>query len=210
MPLPRRNALALLLAVCLAVLPGCAEMAPPTLPGTGAETFALPDWRDPEPAGTLSARALIGAPVIGAGRLLGRVSDLTVGPDDRVATAVVEGPAGRTALPWSALEVVDGTLRLAPGAGTAPGTDPARREAPAGWSVRAFVGEPVTLEDDEPYGIVEDLSLSADGALRAVVVRPEGRGASGDAQAFPFFGRRWGFDPQAGRYRLPYGAEALG
>jgi hypothetical protein len=210
MPRLAKPILPALLALALAACAG-AEGPGAGTPAIGQARAAdpalvLPDWRDPEPAGTLRAGALLGAPVQGPDGPVGRVADIAVGPDDRVAAVLVEGPAGRLALPWDALVPAEGALlaRRAPGPGAA--RDPA--PGPGAWSARALVGDPVTLEDDQPYGTVEDLSFAADGTLRAVIVRPEG--AAAEPLAFPFFGARYGFDPGAGRYRLPYGAEALG
>jgi hypothetical protein len=197
---PASLALALALSACAGV-----GTPRPSQPGAAEAGFALPDWREPEPEGTLRASALVGAPVVAPGGPLGRVADLAVGPDERLAAVVVEGPSGRSTLAWSDLRPERGALRLGAGA-------PRDGAPPAGtWSALGLVGDPVTLEDEAPYGTVEDLSFAPDGRLRAVIVRPdEGFGAAGEALPFPFFGARFGFDPEAPRYRLPYGTEALG
>ncbi|WP_207485837.1 PRC-barrel domain-containing protein [Arenibaculum pallidiluteum] len=201
-----RTAILAAQALGLCLLPACGDTLPDRL-GAGDRSFVLPDWKQPDPAGTLRARTLMGMAVMGPAGPVGQVIDLMVGPDERLAAVMVEGPAGQAAMPWAAVQAEGAVLRVAGPAGVPPATAPAASTS-GGWSVAALLGDLVTFVDGQSYGTVEDVAFDPDGAVRTVVVRPDDPGA--EAALLPFYGRRFGFEPGSGRYVLPFGARSVG
>lgn len=80
------------------------------------------------------------------------------------------------------------------------------RVGPRAWKATDLMGDYARLEDAVNYGYVDDLLVSMDGQLEAVVVEPD-VGVGGGPYALPYYGYRYGWDPALDFYDVPY-AEA--
>ena len=77
---------------------------------------------------------------------------------------------------------------------------------PRAWRASELINDYVALEDTMRYGIVQDIVISQDGKVEAVVVYPDVAYGVGRPYAYPYYGYAYdrGFDPGAETYNLPY------
>jgi sporulation protein YlmC with PRC-barrel domain len=77
---------------------------------------------------------------------------------------------------------------------------------PRAWRASELINDYVTLEDMRGYGIVQDIVISQDGKVEAVVVYPDVAYGVGGPYAYPYYGYGYdpAFDPGAETYDLPY------
>jgi sporulation protein YlmC with PRC-barrel domain len=78
------------------------------------------------------------------------------------------------------------------------------------WRATELIGDYVNLQGASPYGSVRDLIISRDGALKAVIVKPDvDYGREMGYYAFPFYGYGMSYDyawnPANDSYDLPFG-----
>jgi sporulation protein YlmC with PRC-barrel domain len=77
---------------------------------------------------------------------------------------------------------------------------------PRAWRASELINDYVALEDTRRYGIVQDIVISQDGKVEAVVVYPDVAFGVGAPYAYPYYGYGYdpAFDPGAETYDLPY------
>jgi sporulation protein YlmC with PRC-barrel domain len=77
---------------------------------------------------------------------------------------------------------------------------------PRAWRASELINDYVALEDNRRYGIVQDIVISHDGTVEAVVVYPDVAYGVGGPYAYPYYGYRYdpAFDPSGETYNLPY------
>lgn len=81
---------------------------------------------------------------------------------------------------------------------------------PRTWKLTNLLNDYATLRGGVGYGYVSDVVFSRDGALEAVVVQPDYAGyGMGGAFAYPFYGQRYGWQPGADYYEMPYAEDEL-
>lgn len=74
------------------------------------------------------------------------------------------------------------------------------------WRATELIGDYVRIREDDVYvnyGYVRDI-LVKDDRIAAVTVRPGNVGMVGGPYAYPFYGYRYGWEPGAAMYDLPY------
>ena len=175
----------------------------------------LENWDTETLSGTWRATEMTDTPVYGeTGEDIGEVSNVVVGPDNKVQAIIVEAGGffdiGDThfSVPWDQVDVTPGEegIRVPVNEENVADFDLfSSDEVEAGersWRVTELIGDNVMFSDNSGYGIVYDLLFAEDGILQAVVVNPSiGYGVGGHF-AYPWRGYEEGFDPGSPTYDL--------
>lgn len=150
---------------------------------------------------------------------LGELEDVIIGPEGKAQAIIVEAGGfldiadTHFRVPWDEVEIASGAEDV-----TIPVTEDNvenyalfegeyvpidLRE----WRATELIGDYATLESGVGYGYVDDLIVSREGDVEAVVVTPGvGYGVYGP-YAYPYYGYPYGWAPGLAYYGLPY-AEA--
>ena len=183
-------------------------------PDAAEEKIDLATWDQSRAYAGMRATEFLGSEVHGkAGTKIGEVDSLYIDRDGQVTRIVVESEgafdAGRVylAVPWDdvVLGAADDAIAVPIDADNVPDFS-LFRDGPepgvAQWRATDLLHDLVYLASGDRYGIVEDLILSRDGRVEAVVVSPDIGFRERTRKAYPWYGP--GYDPQLDRYTLPY------
>lgn len=81
---------------------------------------------------------------------------------------------------------------------------------PQTWKLTSLIDDYATLRGGAGYGYVDDAVFTREGQLKAVVVQPDYSGYGvGGPYAYPFHGFRYGWQPGADFYEMPYTRDEL-
>jgi sporulation protein YlmC with PRC-barrel domain len=199
-----------------------------------AKVIGLGDWSyDELYADGWRAETLIDATVHGpTGEEIGEVENVIVGPDGKILSIIAEvggiWDIGDTHVnvPWNEVEVASGregvtipvtqdtveryslfpdTVITAKEARTqTEAVDDDLMTGPRAWKLSELVNDYVRLRDVPGYGYVDDVVFDKEGALKAVVVRPDVIYRLPGHYAYPYEGYAGGWDPTLDAYQLPY------
>ena len=152
-----------------------------------------------------------------AGEELGEVEDILFGPEGEVVAVIVEGGGfwdiGDThfRVPWEDVEIAPGMEYV-----TVPVTEETldqysvfgegwdAQETPRLWRASELIDDYASLTDVMAYGVVDDIIISREGEITAVIVAPDVAYGRTGPRAYPYYGYDYGFDPAANLYSLPY------
>lgn len=76
------------------------------------------------------------------------------------------------------------------------------------WKMTDLIGDYASLSGGVGYGYVDNVILSEDGEIQAVVIETTGEYGNG-TYAYPFYGYDYGWDPGYQAYELPYGEDEV-
>lgn len=184
---------------------------------TKADRVDLATWRQRDLYSGWSVEELLDADVYDAqGEEIGEVEDVIIGPDGKVRSLVIEAGGfldiGDThfAYPW-AKATIQGTDRVTVAFDKDRIADYSifrdmddRPTQGRNWRVTELINDYAYLSGRQGYGMVDDVIISRQGEVQAVIVRPDiGYGVSG-AYAWPYYGYGYGFDPTYDYYEVPY------
>lgn len=176
----------------------------------------LADWDSAELKGTWRATEMTDTPVYGeTGEDIGEVSSVVVGPDNKVKSIIVEAGGffdiGDTHfnVPWDQVDLTPGEegIRIPVNEENVRDFDLFGDEVENGqrsWRTSELIGDQVTFDDGDRYGIVSDLLFQQDGTLKSVVVNPSVGYGVGGYYPYPFYGYDYGYDPGSPYYDLGY------
>lgn len=150
------------------------------------------------------------------GEEIGEVEDLIVNPDGKVERLVIEaggfldiGDAHFT-YPWqdaniASLDRVEvqfdqDNIEDYSLFGNIEG-EPA---GPRNWRITELMNDYAALDEGVRYGWVDDVIISRQGEIQAVVVQPDVTYGVGGPYAWPYYGFDYAFDPGQNYYELPY------
>lgn len=176
----------------------------------------LKEWDQADLRRGWSAEALLEHDVYGPdGNEIGEVEDILIGSDDEVRAIIVETDAF--------LDIGDVHAQVAwdkvspgpePNSVSVPVSEETLEEfrvnyddriVPRAWRVNELIGDPVALEDQRGYGIVDDVVFGENGKVKGIIVDANYRSGYGvGPYAYPYYGRRRGWEPGLGYYDLPY------
>ncbi|WP_404378388.1 PRC-barrel domain-containing protein [Caenispirillum salinarum] len=78
------------------------------------------------------------------------------------------------------------------------------------WKLTGLIDDYAVLNNGAGYGYIDDAIFTQDGKLDAVVVQPDYAGyGMGGAYAYPFYGYRYGWSPDAEAYDLRYAPDEM-
>jgi sporulation protein YlmC with PRC-barrel domain len=72
------------------------------------------------------------------------------------------------------------------------------------WRASELIGDFARFENGERWGLIEDIIISREGEIKAVVIGADVASGFGERYAFPFRGFEAGFDPANDYYATPY------
>ncbi|WP_119459479.1 PRC-barrel domain-containing protein [Rhodospirillaceae bacterium SYSU D60014] len=150
------------------------------------------------------------------GEEIGEVEDLVVNPDGQVEELVIEaggfldiGDAHFT-YPWQNAEIVspdrvevefdDENIESYSLFGDVEGES----VGPRSWRITELIDDYAALDEGVRYGWVDDVIISQQGEIQAVVVQPDVTYGVGGPYAWPYYGYDGGFDPGLDYYKVPY------
>lgn len=192
-------------------------------PGAMAQNaMDLGGWDTESLQGTWRATEMTDTPVYGeSGEDIGEVSNVVVGPDNKVKSIIVEAGGffdiGDThfSVPWDQVDVTPGEegIRVPVNEDNVEDFDlfseDEVEEGQRSWRVTELLGDNVMFTDESGYGIVYDLLFEQDGTLKSVVVNPSVAYGVGGYYAYPWRGYDQGFEPGSPRYGLGYGRDDI-
>lgn len=150
------------------------------------------------------------------GAVVGNLEDLIVGPKGQVQKLVI-GSGGflgigdtHFAYPWSQAKFI-GSNKIQVNLDEEKLEDysffkdiegkPAKGD---NWRITELMNDYAYLEGGVPYGTVDDVILSKDGSIDAVIVYPDIRYRAPGPYAWPYYGGAYAFDPRRGYYQIPH------
>ncbi len=160
------------------------------------------------------ASTFFGTKVYGkGGDQIGEVENFYVDMDGRVTKVIVESGGildvgdVHLAVPWDQVKMWPGEdgLLVPVNNDNVPEFSLFRDDPHPGvavWRVTDLIGDLVYLADGDQYGMVEDMIISLDGKVEAIVVSPDVSFPDRERKAYPWYGQ--GYDPMEDRYELPY------
>ncbi|MDX1655335.1 MAG: PRC-barrel domain-containing protein, partial [Candidatus Competibacteraceae bacterium] len=186
-----------------------------TAEGPGQQYISLTDWDTGILYQGWRAENLIDTEVQGiGGEEIGEVEDILFGPDGNVVGVIIEGGGfwdiGDThfRVAWEDLDIGPALSQV-----TIPMTEETvedysvfegwdDRETARFWRASDLIGDYASLTDVATYGMVDDLIISREGNLEAVIVTADVEYGATGPYAYPYYGYDYGFDPAADVYEL--------
>ncbi|SEL63082.1 PRC-barrel domain-containing protein [Halomonas daqiaonensis] len=77
------------------------------------------------------------------------------------------------------------------------------------WKITDVIDDFASLGNDTGMGYIEDILLTRDGVIQAIVVKPSSPEFGNGPQAYPFLGGSDDWQPNALHYELPYSGESV-
>lgn len=200
----------------LAIAPGIAQQAPPTLAPAKESGADVRQFSDAVYHGYRASRLLGSAVFSLKGEYLGTVRNMAMADTGQITSLLVEGaettdtPEFISRIPWTRM-----VRPLHSGALIADFSDLRSREfglffdpdqQRAGsheFTVSKIIGDYARLQSGYGYGYVSDLVFDQGGKLIAIVVSREAS-AGGGTYAFPYPGTTGRWSPEMSYYGLPY------